>query len=275
MTWAEGFLVVDLETTDPDPATCSIVELGIAHYQGEACTTQAWRFHPGRPIPPEATAIHSIRDEDVASCPPFSFHAGMVVSLLRGRGNDMLVGYNLAHFDVPVLQRHLQSCGIFWQPQVVDLYVFVDFHLRHLRERKLVAMAQRYGVELANAHSAAADARACGAILLRMVEAGLVPADRHEAAAQSARLRAVLDEERSTWSYFIYRDRENMDILRLGFGKEHQGKRLEDVPPDFFGRALRQIGDLPPEVRLLFAEHAGPRRRLDAQPLEGLLRFNP
>ena len=42
------------------------------------------RVNPGVPIPPEATAIHGITDDDVADCPTFRAIAPSLVRFLDG-----------------------------------------------------------------------------------------------------------------------------------------------------------------------------------------------
>ena len=40
------------------------------------------RFNPGMPIPPEATAVHGIRDEDISDEPRFARRARSLAALL-------------------------------------------------------------------------------------------------------------------------------------------------------------------------------------------------
>ncbi|OAI54381.1 hypothetical protein AYO44_03675 [Planctomycetaceae bacterium SCGC AG-212-F19] len=65
-------VVLDLETTGISAKTDRIVEVAAVKFlpDGERCRYHR-RINPGVPIPPAATAVHGIRDEDVADCPPF------------------------------------------------------------------------------------------------------------------------------------------------------------------------------------------------------------
>ena len=64
--------VFDLETTGIDPAEDRIVEIAVLRIEpGGGRESRTRRINPERPIPPPATAIHGIRDEDVRDAPTF------------------------------------------------------------------------------------------------------------------------------------------------------------------------------------------------------------
>ena len=56
------------------------------------------RINPEMPIPPEATAIHGITDEDVKDCPTFKEIAKSLASQIEGCD---LAGFNSNRFDIP------------------------------------------------------------------------------------------------------------------------------------------------------------------------------
>ena len=62
----------DLETTGTDPATDRIVEIAALRVEPDGRREmKTRRINPEREIPPEATEIHNIRDEDVRDAPTF------------------------------------------------------------------------------------------------------------------------------------------------------------------------------------------------------------
>jgi hypothetical protein len=73
--WRQArYLVLDTETTGLDPAVDRIVELAASLVDVAAGTVTPVfdeRVNPGRPIPPEASAIHHLRDRDVAHAAPW------------------------------------------------------------------------------------------------------------------------------------------------------------------------------------------------------------
>jgi DNA polymerase-3 subunit epsilon len=65
--------VIDLETTGTDPQTDRIVEIGILKVTLDGRRSRlVQRLNPGIAIPPSATNIHGITDEDVANEPRFA-----------------------------------------------------------------------------------------------------------------------------------------------------------------------------------------------------------
>ena len=58
--------------------------------------------NPGRPIPPESTAIHKITDEMVADKPTFKELAKIIAKDIEGCD---IAGYNSNRFDVPLLME--------------------------------------------------------------------------------------------------------------------------------------------------------------------------
>ena len=69
--WNEQPVVVlDFETTGPDPKTCEPLEVAAARFEGGRCVAEYQTLlSPVEPIPPEATAIHGITDEMVDGQP--------------------------------------------------------------------------------------------------------------------------------------------------------------------------------------------------------------
>lgn len=184
-TWTDRFLVLDTETTGADAAQDRVVELGAVLF--EAPTLRVLldeRVNPQRPIPPEASRIHRINDEDVRDKQPFAEIAPILVAHLRGHGYaapPVLVGYNAAAFDVPLLNLEFQRAAVphlIDPAQVIDVLTFVRWHLRHHKDRKLSVMCRTFGVQLAQAHSASADAVAAGQLLESGASLGAPSPDR-------------------------------------------------------------------------------------------------
>lgn len=263
-------LVFDTETTGVDPAEARIVELGAVAIAAGRSTEKLHTFvNPGCPIPAEVSAIHGVTDEDVASAPTFADLASRVAE--RFRGFDVVAGYNAAHYDVPLINAELARAGSDFRVdlgRVLDPVVFVRWHLRHLRERTLGAMCERFGIELDGAHSAVADSIAAGRVLFTLVRAGLVPDDVDAALGAQAAFQAIEQAEGERWTYWLYRCRTDSETLRLGCGK-HIGRPLREVDGGYLGFLLRTIEDLPTEVREEFEGELRRRRDAGAMRAEG------
>ena len=143
---------LDLETTGLDVRNDRIVELAVIRVtpQGDVLE-RVRRFDPGIPIPPEATAIHGITDEDVADEPPFCSRARSLLRLLEGCD---LAGFNIRRFDLPMLLEEIRRCGLSLDVsgrRIVDVQ-----HVFHREERRDLTAAARFYLDRAHqeAHTA-------------------------------------------------------------------------------------------------------------------------
>jgi exodeoxyribonuclease X len=82
--------VIDIETTGIDPATDAIIEIASVDMVRGGGVTNAMDslVRPNRPIPPAASAVHHIVDEDVKDAPPLAEVIG------RFKGADYYVAHN-------------------------------------------------------------------------------------------------------------------------------------------------------------------------------------
>ncbi len=153
---------VDLETTGLRVTEDRIVEIAVLRVSpGGDVSEKVRRFNPGIPIPPEATEIHGITDEDVADEPPFAARAR---SLARQLDPCDLAGFNLRRFDLPMLLAEFRRAGVSFDPRsrrLVDVQAI--FHREEPRD--LSAAARFYlGREHQDAHSALGDIRTTAAV---------------------------------------------------------------------------------------------------------------
>jgi DNA polymerase-3 subunit epsilon len=159
--------IIDLETTGLDPQKDRIVEICVLKVRPDGREVQyARRLDPGVPIPPEASAIHGIRDADVAGAPRFADVADDLLALL---GGCHLCGFNLQRFDLRMLYAEFARVG---RTLPLDGRAVIDaMTLYHRCEPRDLAAAVRFylGREHEEEHSAAADARATAAVLDAML----------------------------------------------------------------------------------------------------------
>ncbi len=173
-------LCFDIESTGTDPATDRIVQLAISG--GGASGT--WLFNPGRPIPPETTAVHGITDAMVADCATFAAVADRIHHVFRQYD---LLGFNLSNFDVPLLWEEFYRCGIEWD--LSDTKIFDAGTLFKRREERTLAAAVQFycGREHIDAHDAGSDVAATWDVWRAQIDKyGLAKADRDMLAKESA-----------------------------------------------------------------------------------------
>ena len=238
-------VVFDLETTGTDPATDRVVEIAVLRVETDGTrSARARRVNPERPIPPEATALHGIRDEDVQDAPTFRQIARSLLGWLDGAD---LAGFNILRFDLPLLERELRDCGLDLgraERRVVDAMAIF-----HRKERRDLSAAVRFylGRDHEGAHSAQVDVEAAAAVL----EAQLL---RYEDLPRSiGDLAAWIGPERGEGAErtkFTFRD----GVPVFAFGR-HLGRSVDEVAreaPDYLRWLL--AADFPPEAKRLVAD---------------------
>ena len=149
-------MVFDLETTGPNFRSDRIIEIaGVKVRPGGDREVWVRRVNPGVPIPAASTAIHGIRDADVAAMPRFKEVAPELARFLEGCD---LAGYNITGFDLPVLRLEFLRAGLTFEisgRRLVDAQrIFFSREPRHLS-----AAARFYcQTDHEGAHGALADA---------------------------------------------------------------------------------------------------------------------
>ncbi|OWK39328.1 3'-5' exonuclease [Fimbriiglobus ruber] len=160
---ARPLAVLDLETTEVDPARDRVVEFAVLKIAPDGRSQLCHqRVRPGVPIPAAATAVHGITDRMVDTVPPFRVIARSLAAFLA---DTDLAGFGIAGFDLPILAAEFARAGVSFRVAgraVVD--ALTVFH-RH-EPRDLGAAVRLYlGRDHPNAHAAAADARVAAAVL--------------------------------------------------------------------------------------------------------------
>lgn len=153
----------DLETTGTDVALDRIVEIALLKIQPDGSEVPYRKLvNPGRPIPPESTEIHGIKDSDVAAAPLFKGIAREVAAFITGCD---LAGYNSNKFDIPLLAEEFLRAGVDFDLRKCR---FVDVqNIFHKMEKRTLSAAYKFycDSDLHDAHSAMADTRATYEIL--------------------------------------------------------------------------------------------------------------
>ena len=146
----------DTETTGVNPRMDRIVEIACVKVHPDG-RREEWvrRLDPGVRIPAAATAVHGIRDEDVAGLPTFRDVAPELVRFLEGCD---LGGYNISGFDLPALRVEFLRAGVAFD--VAGRRLVDAQRIFFVREPRHLAAAARYycGAEHNGAHGALADA---------------------------------------------------------------------------------------------------------------------
>ena len=171
---ARPLAFIDLETTGLDPRHDRILEISVMKVllpgsDGVAPEpiVRTQRLNPGMPIPPGATAVHGISDDDVAGAPTFNEVASTWLALLS---DCDFAGFGVRRFDLPLLLCEFRRAGLKFE--IADRAVIDGKDIFHHKEpRTLKAAYTFYGAgELVDAHSAEADMRASRDVLVAQLE---------------------------------------------------------------------------------------------------------
>ena len=206
LTLTRPLAVVDTETTGLLQSSPRIVEIAIIRVEPDlSMDAMVRRLNPGIPIPPAASAIHGIRDDDVATCPGFADVAAQVLSALEGCD---LAGFNLRGFDLPVIAGEFFRVGfdavdLLPGRQVLDVmrlfHSFLPLNRYGLPERgtgTLAAACHRYLRSTdAATHGALCDALASLRVLDAMIGYHRLPARFAELVDLSSRDPAAFQPE--------------------------------------------------------------------------------
>ncbi len=152
----ETFVVFDLETSGRYPTTAEIIEIAALKAKGHEIVEEFSTFvKPKRAIDPESTAINGITNAMVADAPSLT----EALTAFRDFIQDyVLVGYNIASFDLPILRRVFQSeLRVSIENEYVDVLRLARQELTFLPDRKLTTVAAYFGIDTTGAHRALND----------------------------------------------------------------------------------------------------------------------
>jgi len=196
---------LDVETTGKNASQDRLVEVAVViGERGQVLARHSWLIHPGRPIPAESTAVHGIKDDDVAGKPTFPEIAFEILATLAGA---IPAAYN-AIFDRGFLLAELDRAGV--RPENpppamrrevdwIDPLTFARELYKHEDSRALGDMAALLGISLVNAHRATDDAEAALGVLYALAKDSRVPKAYGSFIQEQRRLLRIQDEARSRW----------------------------------------------------------------------------
>lgn len=230
-------IVLDTETTGTDKFIDRVIEVGIVRWDNGA-EVALHRINPGVPIKPEVTVIHGISDDDVRECPPFSFFAEELKTLIES--SEAVIGYN-PFFDHDMLNAEFSrlSITVRWPAIICAKRVWDIYEPRE--ERHLQNAYRRFVNEsgFQNAHSALADVHATRDVLMSQIKLyGL----------EDVPLQLIDPESRFWWGpthHILLTD--GGDIV-INFGK-NKGKLVSDVDTGYWRWIISK--DFPDHVTLI------------------------
>jgi DNA polymerase-3 subunit epsilon len=206
--------------------------------------TRTRLINPQMHIPEQATAIHGIKDEDVANEPTFAQIAKSLAQFIEGCDFG---GFNSNRFDLPMLVEEFLRAGVsvdFKRRKYVDVQ-----NIFHKKEQRTLVAAYKFycDKDLENAHSAEADTMATYEVLEAQIERyGDIGCTVEELAAFSSHGQTV------DFAGRIALNEKGEEIFTFG---KYKGRTVVEVfqkEPSYY--TWLQNGDFPQYTKNIFTE---------------------
>ncbi len=149
------YVIFDLETTGLNSKYAEIIEISaLKIIDGSVADEFNTLVKPFNAIDASATAVNGITNNMVANAPCIT---DVFFDFLNFIGTDILVGYNIASFDLPILRRIANTFGKEMQNEYIDILYLAREKLSFLPNCKLTTVAAYFGVSVDGAHRALTD----------------------------------------------------------------------------------------------------------------------
>lgn len=236
---------IDLETTGLSVSADRIVEISVLKINpGGKEEWMTTRINPEMPIPPAASSIHGISNEDVALAPTFREIARTLVAFLEGCD---LAGYNAIKFDLPVLAEEFLRVNIdfsFRKRKYVDVQV-----IYHKKEQRTLSAAYQFYCkkDLSDAHSSKADTEATFEVLKAQLDRYRDLENDIEKLSEFSSFNNLVD-----FAGRIILNEHGVEVFNFG---KHKGKTVESVlkeEPSYYSWIMN--GDFPLYTKKVLTE---------------------
>lgn len=156
--YVPDYVLYDLETTGISANYDEVIEISAVKVRGGKIIDEfSTLVNPGRTIPYGASAVNHIYDEMVADAPEFEEVLPLFLAFI---GNDILVGHNIASFDMKFLYRDFEKyMGVVLPNDFVDTLRLAKIVFPDWKHRRLGDLANYYGISTVGAHRALTDCK--------------------------------------------------------------------------------------------------------------------
>ncbi|MFQ9525648.1 MAG: PolC-type DNA polymerase III [Eubacterium ramulus] len=166
-SFADSFVVFDLETTGFSAAKNKIIEIGAVKVVNGSITERFSTFvNPKVPIPYEIEQLTHITDDMVLDAP--MIHE-ILPQFMEFCQNAVMVAHN-ADFDMSFIRHNCDLLGLECEKTVLDTVALARVLLPSLNRFKLNTIAKALNISLENHHRAVDDAACTAEIFIKFVE---------------------------------------------------------------------------------------------------------
>ena len=160
-TFADEYVVFDIETTGLNPRTCHIIEIGAVRMRhGEIIDTFSTFVSPGEPLTPQIIDLTGITDDMLKDAPG---PAEVLRAFKEFAGDTPLAAHN-ASFDMSFILRHGEAYGIDFDNTWLDTLWLIKRTFPSQKSYSLGKLAAEFGIPLQH-HRALGDATATAQLM--------------------------------------------------------------------------------------------------------------
>lgn len=227
LVFTDDFAFIDTETTGIDPDVDAIVEIAVVRFRNGRPEVFHSLVNPGFPIPPTASAVHNIVDEDVQNAPTLAELAPKLKDFVSGA---MRVAHN-ARFD-----------ALFVDPVLGEVPDASKWLCTWRLSRHVLPAAPSHGNNVLR-YWLKTKPKSEGLGAHRAIDDVYVSLEnmRHMLAVCQVEGLKSLDQVRA-------KANEAIIVSVLPFGK-HVGKDFSEVPTDYFEWAMTNMADLDADLK--------------------------
>ena len=161
------FTAFDTETTGLHPEENKVIEIGAVKFDIDGILDRfEVLINPLCPIPLEASSVNHITDQMVENCPSID---KVLPDFIKFIDHSILVAHN-ANFDLNFINAELERCSMPYMPnKTVDTLNLARWAYPTLGKYSLQFLAQKFAINVENAHRADDDARVCMDFFIKCV----------------------------------------------------------------------------------------------------------
>lgn len=164
----ETFVAFDTETTGLNAENCRIIEIGAVKFNSSGVISRFnTLINPQQTIPFQITQITHIDDSMVKDKPVINEILSDFIDFL---GDSIVIGHNV-QFDLRFLKAECERNGFdVIKNKVIDVLQFCRWAFPDSGKYNQAFMAERFGIDVTQAHRAYDDAFVCGNIFLHCIK---------------------------------------------------------------------------------------------------------
>lgn len=156
ISFPSSYCVIDIETSGLNTKYAEIIELSAIKVVNNRVVQEfSTLVKPRNPIDPASTSVNGITDKMVQNAP---LVRTALKEFLQFIGNNILIGYNITTFDLPIIRRvAYETLGINISYKFIDVLHIANDRLQFLPNRKLSTVAAYFTIDTTGSHRALTD----------------------------------------------------------------------------------------------------------------------